>query len=104
MKPIKARIHRELTGTLKSITLSRTVTGKYYASSLIEDGVDTSVPMQTVETVLGVDMGLPHLSIDSKGNKVANPRFLKRVQANLRRKQKALSRCRKRVKGVCKRG
>lgn len=93
MRPIKARIHRELAGKLKSITLSRTVTGKYYASLLIEDGVEAAAPVQTIDTVLGVDMGLTHLAIDSNGNKTANPRFLQRAQANLRRKQKALSRC-----------
>jgi len=99
MKPIKARIHRELTGKLKSITLSRTVTGKYYASLLVEDGVEVLTPLHAVDTVLGVDMGLTHLAIDSEGNKTANPRFLKRAQANLRRKQKTLSRCQKGSKG-----
>lgn len=102
MKPIKARVHRELDGKLKSITLSRTVTGKYYASLLIEDGVEAPVPMRTVDTVLGVDMGLTHLAIDSEGNKIANPRFLKRAATNLRRKQKALSRCQKGSKGRAK--
>ena len=99
MKPIKARIHRELDGSLKSITLSRTVTGKYYASLLVEDGQEVPAPTKTVETVLGVDMGLTHLAIDSEGNKTANPRFLKRAQSNLRRKQKSLSRCQKGSKG-----
>jgi putative transposase len=99
MEPIKARIHRELTGNLKSITLSRTVTGKYYASLLFEDGVEAPSPLKTVDAVLGVDMGLTHLLIDSEGNKIANPRFLKRAAANLRRKQKALSRCQKGSKG-----
>lgn len=102
MKPIKARVHRELDGKLKSITLSRTVTGKYYASLLIEDGVEAPAPMRTVDTVLGVDMGLTHLAIDSEGNKIANPRFLKRAATNLRRKQKALSRCQKGSKGRAK--
>lgn len=102
MKPIKARVHRELGGKLKSITLSRTVTGKYYASLLIEDGVEAPVPMRTVDTVLGVDMGLTHLAIDSEGNKIANPRLLKRAATNLRRKQKALSRCQKGSKGRAK--
>src|SRR5690554_4856128 len=74
MKPIKARVHRELDGKLKSITLSRTVTGKYYASLLVEDGLETPAPLHTVDTVLGVDMGLTHLAIDSEGNKTANPR------------------------------
>ena len=99
MKPIKARIHREITGAIKSITLSRTVTGKYYASLLVEDSMKAPAPLHTVDTVLGVDMGLTHLAIDSEGNKTDNPRFLKRAQSNLRRKQKALSRCQKGSKG-----
>ena len=102
LPPIKARLHRDITGTLKSITLTRTTTGKYYASVLVEDGADAPKPLQTVDTVLGVDMGLTHLAIDSEGNKIANPRFLKRARANLRRKQKALSRCQKGSKGRAK--
>ena len=35
-KPIKARIHREITGTVKSITLTKTPTGKFYAFVLAE--------------------------------------------------------------------
>ncbi|SEI77962.1 putative transposase [Allopseudospirillum japonicum] len=99
MEPIKARIHRKVEGKLKSITLSRTVTGKYYASLLIDNGLDTPAPMQTLDSVLGLDMGLTHLVIDSDGNKIENPRFLKKASANLRRKQKALSRCQKGSKG-----
>ncbi|SEI54476.1 putative transposase [Allopseudospirillum japonicum] len=99
MEPIKARIHRKVEGKLKSITLSRTVTGKYYASLLIDNGLDTPAPMQTLATLLGLDMGLTHLAIDSDGNKIENPRFLKKASANLRRKQKALSRCQKGSKG-----
>lgn len=102
LKPIKARVRRGLTGKLKSITLSRTITGKYYASLLVEDGIDTPAPLQTVDSVLGVDMGLTHLAIDSNGNKVTNPRFLKRATANLRCKQKSLSRCQKGSKGRAK--
>jgi len=102
LEPIKARIHRELAGTLKSITLSRTATGKYYASLLVEDGTAALVPIQSVDTVLGIDMGLTHLVIDSSGNKTANPRFLNRSQANVRRKQKALSRCQRGSRGRAK--
>lgn len=102
LSPIKARIHREITGTLKSITLSRTVTGKYYASLLVDDGDQVPAPIETVSRVLGIDVGLTHIAIDSEGNKTANPRFMKRAQTNLRRKQKALSRCQKGSKGRAK--
>src|SRR5690554_4269939 len=103
-QPIKARIHRKVEGKLKSITLSRTVTGKYYASLLHEDGQEAPAPIQSLNAaqVLGLDMGLTHIAIDSNGRKKPNPRFLKKASANLRRKQKALSRCKKGSKGRAK--
>ncbi|MYL23171.1 IS200/IS605 family element transposase accessory protein TnpB [Halomonas alkaliantarctica] len=102
LTPIKARLHREIAGTLKSITLTRTTTGKYYASLLVDDGAKAPAPLQNLQMVIGLDMGLAHLAIDSRGHKVPNPRFLKRARANLRRKQKALSRCQKGSKGRAK--
>ena len=104
LEPIKARMHRKLEGKLKSITLSRTVTGEYYASLLHEDGQESPVPISDLDAgqVLALDMGLMHLAIDSNGTKKPNPRFLKKASANLRRKQKALSRCKKGSKGRAK--
>ena len=99
---IKARIHRELIGTVKSITLSRTPTGKYYASILTDDGAIAPTPTQTLDHVIGIDMGLTDLCITSDGVKIPNPRFLKRATNNLRRKQKALSRCQKGSRGRAK--
>ena len=99
---IRARIHREITGTVKSITLSRTATGQYYASILTDDGQPAPVPMQTLDRVVGIDMGLTDLCITSDGVKTPNPRFLKRAAVNLRRKQKALSRCQKGSRGRAK--
>lgn len=92
--PIKARIHRPVQGKLKSITLSRTVTGKHYAALLFETEQETSEPLKDIDasSVVGLDMGLSHLAIDSSGRKTANPRFLKQAQRNLKRKQQALSR------------
>ncbi|PQQ33281.1 transposase, partial [Photorhabdus luminescens] len=40
LSPIKAHIHREIEGQVKSITLSRTATGKYFAAILCDDGWD----------------------------------------------------------------
>ena len=95
--PIRAKVHRKVEGKLKSITLTRTVTGKHYASLLFDTEQPVPEPIQCVEgsKILGLDMGLSYLAIDSTGRKVANPRFLKEAQKNLRRKQKALSRTKK---------
>lgn len=100
MKPVKANIHREISGTVKSITVSLSKTGKFYASILVDDGVKAPKPLQTVSKVTGIDLGLSHFAIESNGRKRANPRFVKRAEKNLRRKQRQLSR---KVKGSANR-
>ncbi len=92
MKPVKANIHREITGKIKSITVSLSKTGKFYASILADDGVEVPTPLHTVRKVTGIDLGLSHFAIESNGRKTANPRFVKRAEKNLRRKQRQLSR------------
>lgn len=92
MKPVKANIHREITGKIKSITVSLSKTGKFYASILADDGVEAPTPLHTVRKVTGIDLGLSHFAIESNGRKTANPRFVKRAAKNLRRKQRQLSR------------
>lgn len=80
---------------LKSITLSRSTTGKYYASLLCDDGMEAPEKPALISNVTGLDMGLTHFAIKSDGNKIANPRHLINASHNLRRKQKALSRKKK---------
>lgn len=103
-EPIKAVIHRPIEGEVKSITLSRTKTGKYFASILVDDGVEHSQPIQSLDAskITGYDLGLTHLLISSKGEKQDNPRFLKRAAKNLKRKSQALSRSKKGSKGRAK--
>lgn len=93
--PIEARLHREITGTLKSITLSRSTTGKYYASLLCDDGMEAPAKPVLISGVTGLDMGLSHYVIKSNGEKTPNPRHIINASRNLRRKQKALSRKKK---------
>ena len=93
--PIKARIHRNIEGRISSITISRDPTGKHYASLVLADNLAKVVaPLKAIanDKVLGVDVGLTHISIDSNGHKEENPRFLNNAMRNLRRKQKSLSR------------
>ncbi|GAB2595230.1 RNA-guided endonuclease TnpB family protein [Nitrincola alkalisediminis] len=102
MSSIKARIHRELNGSIRSITISRTAAGKYYASILTDDGAIAPAPTRVLDRVIGIDMGLTDLCVTSEGVKTPNPRFLKKAASNLRRKQKALSRCQKGSRGWAK--
>lgn len=99
---VKAVLHREIAGTIKTVTVSRNLAGKYYASVLCDDGepMPEAVSDMDVEGIIGVDMGLSQLLITSEGYREGNPRFLKQAEANLRRKQRSLSR---KVKGSANR-
>ena len=102
--PIRAVIHRAVQSELKSITVTRTATGKYFAALLFEDGQAKPEKVQAIdpEAVTAVDVGLIDLATESNGRKTANPRFLKRALRNLRRKQRVLSRKKKGSKNRAK--
>ena len=94
---IKAKMHRIVDGQLKSITVSRSATGKYFASILVDTGEPLPAKPTHIDSnkLFAFDLGLTSFLTDSNGHKEANPRFLKNAYRNLRRKQKALSRCQK---------
>lgn len=90
---IKAKIHRKLAGNLKSITVKRTSTGKYFALLVVEQELAAETKTKALNKVVGIDLGLSDIVVESSGNKTKNPKYLKRASENLRRKHKALSRC-----------
>ena len=92
---VKAVVHRQITGTIKTVTISKTPTGKYFASILTENGFDATA-ISFDGSILGIDMGLTHLAITSDGSKFDNPKHVAKAQKNLKRKQQKLSR---KVKG-----
>ncbi|MDV7106013.1 transposase [Vibrio sp. TH_r3] len=83
MTPVKANIHREIIGQVKSIILCLSKTGKFYASILMDDGVETPSLIHSIDKVIGIDLGLSHFAIQSNGKKEANPRFVKRAEKDL---------------------
>ena len=89
---VKGVVHREVAGTLKTVTVSRESTGKHYASVLTDDGKPQTEPIRHVTQVIGIDLGLKDAVVCSAGTKTPNPRFLHRALHNLRRKQQNLSR------------
>jgi putative transposase len=92
---VKCVLHRKLEGKIKTVTISKTHTGKYFASILIDDGKEQTKPLKHFTEVTGVDVGLTHLVSTDKGEIVENPRFLKAAYRNIRTKQKKLSRTKK---------
>lgn len=92
---VKAVIHRDLVGKVKTVTVSKDPSGKYFASLLCDD--QALMPEVNLEgKVLGLDVGLTDLAVTSDGSKFDNPRHIMRAERNLTRKQQSLSR---KVKG-----
>ena len=86
--------HREFEGTIKTVTISKNPDGKYYASILVDDGLELPETSKDGKGI-GIDLGLTHFAITSNGTKYENPRHLAKRQRNLKRKQQKLSRKKK---------
>jgi len=90
---VKAVFHREVTGKIKTVTISKSSTDKYFASILCE--VEVTDVKQLGDQIIGIDLGLKDFAIVHDGERVtkyANPKHLNRHQKNLALKQKKLSR------------
>jgi putative transposase len=88
---VKAKVHRDIKGKLKTVTVSRMPDGRYYASLLIEDGTEKP-ELSSEGKAVGIDLGLIDFAVTSDGSKYQNPRHLKKHELNLKRKQRTLSR------------
>ncbi|MDD3077417.1 MAG: IS200/IS605 family element RNA-guided endonuclease TnpB [Proteiniphilum sp.] len=94
---VKIVISRTFEGTPKTATVSRTPTGKYFISILVDDGkeIPEKQPFDENSTV-GVDLGIKDSAILSNGEKFENPKYLKNSLQKLKVLSKKLS---KKVKG-----
>ena len=91
---VKIVLHREFIGNIKTVTVSKSPTGKYFVS-ILSDQTKQVDPIKHIETTIGLDMGIHDFITDSNGEKQPNPRFLNKQLKNLKRKQQALSRTKK---------
>jgi putative transposase len=90
---VKAELHRNIEGIIKTVTVSLDPSGKYFASILTETEGDNPT-VSTEGRVIGIDLGLTHFAITSDGSKVSkynNPRHLAKHEKNLKRKQQKLA-------------
>lgn len=90
---IKAVLHRKFEGKIKSSTASRTPSGKYYISILVENENEhpqTKAPDEN--KTLGIDLGIKDFATFSNGTVVQNPKFLSKKLKFLKRQQRKLSR------------
>ena len=93
---IKAEVHRQVTGEVRSMTISKTTTGKYFVSILLktEDELPEKLPTTEAGTV-GIDLGLTHFATLSTGDKIENPRYLRKRLRKIKVAQRRLSKSKK---------
>lgn len=88
LKWTKAKIHREFTGKIKSVTISQIPSGKYFISILVET---EHIPMESTGCMIGIDLGIKDLLITSDGEKFDNIRTTKKYEDKLAKEQRKLS-------------
>jgi putative transposase len=95
LKAVKIKQHREIPADyrLKSVTVSQTSSGAYYASILYE--YESRIEAIQPETFIGLDYSMQELYISSDGETAAYPRYYRQSLDKLKREQRKLSRCQK---------
>ena len=90
---IKCRFHRFFDGKIKTSTISRTSTGRYYISILVELDEDNPKKKPIDENqAVGIDLGIKTFATLSNGKEIPNPKNLRDAITRLKRLQRSLSR------------
>ncbi len=77
------------TAIIKHAVVRQNAAGKYFVSINVKENIkETEKRHQTI----GLDMGLTHFVIDSNGNKINNERYFKKIEKQLIKAQRSLSR------------
>lgn len=92
---VKVKQHRIVPSDykLKSVTVSQSPSGKYYASILFE--YENQVQEIEPQTFLGLDFSMHELYKDSNGNESCYPRYYRQAEKKLAREQRKLSKMQK---------
>lgn len=89
---IRCRISRKFEGETKTFTVCKTPTGKYFVSVLVETPEETPEKLLiTLEGTIGIDVGIKDFCTLSTGEKVENPRHLRKELARLKVLQRRAS-------------
>ncbi len=93
LKLVDIDLHREFKGLIKTVTVSKSITNKYYVSILVD--INELKPEKKPimdQTTVGLDLGIKDFCITSDGKKFKNHDFFKSAMNELRIQQRSLSR------------
>ena len=86
---VRIKLHRQPKGMIKSATISRHASGKYYISLLCKEEINE---LPKTNSAIGIDLGITDFAILSDGQKIDNNRFTSKMEKKLKREQRKLSR------------
>ncbi len=86
---VRVRWHRQIVGKIKKVRILNRA-GAWYACFTVEQS--DPEPLKPTGRAIGIDMGVSALLTTSKGEKVDNPQWYRKAQAELRIAQRALQR------------
>lgn len=85
LKWINAKVHRKFTGIIKSATISKTPSDKYFVSILVDAEMEQ---LPKVNKSIGFDLGIKEFLIDTEGNHIENPKTLYKYEQKLAKLQR----------------
>ena len=99
LKEVKAKLHRNFSGQIKSAAVSQVPSGKYYVSLLVETEHEE---LQHTSHSIGLDLGIKDLCITSAGKKYINPQIIRKHEKKLIKLQRQLAHKEKRSQNYYK--
>ncbi|SQB38512.1 transposase [Clostridium perfringens] len=86
---VKIENSRNVDGNIKRVTVSRTQSGKYFASILCDVNIQE---LPKIDKKVGVDVGLKTFAVCSDGYEEANPKHFRKAEKRLIKLQRDLAR------------
>ena len=89
---VRYRDPRIFNESIRSVTVSKTKTGNYYASILIEKEIFPITSTNILDTeIIGLDMGVTHIITTDTGISIKAPRYYRKSEKKLQKVQKKFS-------------
>ncbi|MEW6207132.1 MAG: transposase [Acidobacteriota bacterium] len=85
---VKTKWHRPIEGKIKTLTITRTATGKWFACFSVECELEA---LPVTREMTGIDCGLKEFAVLSNGEAIENPRFFRAEEKQLAKAQRKLS-------------
>ena len=93
---LRVRVSRRFEGKIKTVTVSKNPSGKYFVSLLVEVPQELpNKPSVRADRTIGIDLGLKDFATLSTGEKVENPRHLKKTLTKIKHQHYKLSKTKK---------